>query len=90
MKDIFDFAESIETQQDFLRFTNMLISHYQEKKSNLDEWENSTLEDYLIGLSSFTGDINGYLFNNMDKFKGLPDPSWRLFATMLLAAANYE
>jgi hypothetical protein len=74
--NIYDFAEIIETKQDFDRFLIML---HKENLSKDIDWENKNLEHYLEAFSAYSEAIG------IDKI-----PSWKLFAEMLLAAIVYE
>ncbi len=77
-------AERVETRADFERFLRLLVDDY---RRNGKEWENHELHHFLSGLEGFTRDMTGYFRNTKVDSE---QPSWRLFATMLLAARVYE
>ena len=56
--------------------------------ANPETWENGTVHQYLLALSRWIDDSDGYYRN-----QGLPvpqTPSWRTIAEMLTAAKVYE
>lgn len=57
-------------------------------RSNPEEWENHTLEWFLEAWSAWVNDMDGAF-----RWWGEPVPecpSWKLIATMVLAASAYE
>ena len=77
-------AEHIKTRADFERFLQLLLDDY---RQNRKAWENHELRYFLSGLEGFTRDMTSYAHTTkVDS----DQPSWRLFATMLLAARVYE
>jgi hypothetical protein len=78
-------VEKIKSKEDFIEFVETLIKSLKEAPG---EWENKTLEDYLLGIQSWTEDMEGYYINN-----NLPIPegvNWKVFADILIAAKMYE
>ncbi|MFY0602272.1 MAG: hypothetical protein JXR03_21545 [Cyclobacteriaceae bacterium] len=73
--DIYEQAEKIENQQDFILFLKLLKDDFRE---NFSAWENENLASFLEGLAGY----------NMDKEQG--GISWKIVAEMLLAAKVYE
>ena len=86
LPEIGDQALQIKTRNDFVNFLKTLLNDYQESK---DEWENSTIESFLNGLIGFTIDAKGY-YSNISEDIDVENPSWRLFADLLLSARIYE
>ena len=75
----------IKNKDDFNEFIESLI---EDLKHNSYEWENNTLESYLIGIASWIEDMEGYYTNN-----NIPMPEnidWKVFARILIAAKIYE
>ncbi|MGN5955886.1 DUF7660 family protein [Sphingobacterium lactis] len=65
----------MSSKQDFLKFISLLRENLED---NSNEWENNDLESFLTGLEGYCIDYDG------------DDPSWRVFAELLLAARVYE
>lgn len=83
--DIYDLAANVKSRSDFISFVDNLNLNY---KSNRDEWENDSLEDFLGGLSGFANDMGGY-YKNMKEDVDVETVTWRMAAQMLLAAKVY-
>lgn len=78
-------AELIETREDLVSFLVLLRS---DLISNPEKWENDTLPTFLEALTAWTREMEGYFLN---QHAIVPEsPSWRLIASMLLAARIYE
>jgi len=78
-------ANKVNSKEDFIEFIGTLIRSL---KDNPEEWENKTLQDYLLAMQSWTEDMDGYYINN-----NLPIPqgvTWKVFADILMAATMYE
>jgi len=76
---------SISSRQELVEFIMALIADYE---NNSASWENKDLPNYLDGLAGWTQDMQGYFHNIGEE---MPEqPSWALFAAMLLAAKDYE
>lgn len=71
-------VDSIKTRNDFIAFLKLLE---QDLKTNRDDWENPALERFLEAMSAWLSDT---------KEEETAEPSWRLFASTLLAAKIYE
>ena len=84
--DIYDFAESIQTKQDFDEFLKMLNRDF---ISNKSEWENDTLGRYLDSMYGFSISMDGY-YQNKKELVDLNTPTWNMVAKLLLAAKIYE
>jgi hypothetical protein len=79
-------ATRINSRVDFHRFLRKLVTNLRERPH---EWDNSTLEQYLEGITGFAQDMDGY-FDIRSESVNAENPTWRLFAEMLLAARTYE
>ncbi|WLG70619.1 DUF7660 family protein [Pseudomonas brassicacearum] len=79
-------AQRLFQQEGFVDFVEMLSRDY---VSNRDEWQNDTLEQFLLGLSGFANDMGGY-YKNMGEAVDVDKITWRIAAEMLIAATVYE
>ena len=59
---LIDFARQISSKEEFDFFLQCLVQDYVD---NRDEWENTDLLGYLVGLSGFVSDMEGY-YQNFD------------------------
>lgn len=89
MNNLNETVEKINTKEDFLEFTQILIEDF-----SLNKWENNNLADYLEGINSWVDDMDGY-FENMKDFDALEkikknQLDWKILAKILLAATMYE
>ncbi|QHH92641.1 hypothetical protein FPL18_01625 [Acinetobacter gyllenbergii] len=89
MSKLNEIVEKINTKEDFLEFTQILI-----EALSLNKWENNNLADYLEGINSWVDDMDGY-FENMEDFDAIEkikknQLDWKILAKILLAATMYE
>lgn len=77
--DIYDYSETIKNKKDFDYFLNLLYNEYLKDGKN---WENNRLDIFLEALSG----SNSYTTDEDAK----EEPSWALFAELLLTAIVYE
>lgn len=84
--DIYDYAEGINTKEDFEQFLKLLIQDLNDGES---EWENNSLESFLDALYRFTKSIDEF-YKNMDQDTDVSIPTWPMLAKMFLAAKVYE
>ena len=83
--DIPAMADAVESREDLARFLHALS---EEARKSGHEWENPDLASYFEGASGWTRDMGGAFKN-----RGHPtpaEPSWKLFAQILMAACQYE
>lgn len=76
----------VKTKNDFMK---LIVYLQKDLAQHQDEWENITLADFLSAMHGFTGDIEGY-YKNRGETVDLSQPSWSVFATILMAARVYE
>ena len=81
-----DFAKKISSKKEFDFFLECLVRDYVDNK---DEWENTDLLSYLLGLCGYVHDIEGY-YQNIGEKVDANVISWRIVAEMLIAASVYE
>ena len=89
MNKLNETVEKINSKEDFLEFTQILIEDL-----SLNKWENNNLADYLEGINSWVDDMDGY-FETMKDFDALEkikknQLDWKILAKILLAATMYE
>jgi hypothetical protein len=85
-KDIEDIVEGLNSRADFIRF---LDATRHDATNTLQEWENQTVPDFIEAMSAWADDCPQYYKNIGIEFDA-EQPSWRLFADILLAARVYE
>lgn len=83
-----DIQESLETVRNKEDFINFVYSLIKDLKHNTDEWENPSLEDFLLGMASWCEDTDG-LFPGSDHDQ-MEHAVWNRFAIMLFAGSRYE
>ena len=79
-------TDKIHSKDDFIKFLGFFLEDYHE---NFEKWENSNLESFLQSMLSWTKDADGY-YQNIEASEIIDNPSWRLFADILLASTMYE
>ena len=83
--DPLDF-ENVNSRLDFARFVDAFRA---DLNSAPDDWENTTLEDFLEALSAYARDVPGFIRNTQAPVDP-ESPSWNLFALILRGARVYE
>jgi hypothetical protein len=91
MKDVsgdtlVEMAETIGTKDEFVAFAKAFLENF---RHHPEEWENDSLESFLVGLAGFAQNSEGY-YVNIGAAIDPAAPTWRLFADILLAARIYE
>lgn len=76
-----EIPSGIATRDEFGEYLLRVLGDYRE--AGASEWTNSTLDEFLDGLSAFA------LARVHDK-SGQEEPSWQLFAEIIAAASGYE
>lgn len=77
--------KNVKTKEDFLRFLEMLVN---DKKSNAEEWENKSVEEYLLSIQSWTEDMEGYYENN--NLEVPQNIDWNFISTIFYVGKIYE
>ncbi|GIM59515.1 hypothetical protein ACILDT_05440 [Capnocytophaga canis] len=76
----------VNTREDFAKFLEMLKNNLEH---NPQDWENTTLPDFLDALSRYTEDIQQYYANtNQDIDANIAN--WSVFADIFKGAMIYE
>jgi hypothetical protein len=70
----------------FIKFLDLLLKDFLD---NPESWENKTLPDFLVALSAYTEDIQGY-YDNMKLNVNADKPEWSTFADIFKGAIIYE
>jgi hypothetical protein len=76
----------VTDRQSFIKFLELLRQDF---LTNPTQWENSTLDNLLQAMASYTEDIQGY-YNNTNQNINADTPSWKVFADILKGAKIYE
>ncbi|XVN16198.1 hypothetical protein QZH46_10705 [Pseudomonas corrugata] len=84
--ELCDFARTVATRENFIEFVECLVQDYSRHHA---EWQNTSLSEFLSGLSGFANDMSGY-YKNMGEVVDVDKITWRIAAEMLLAATVYE
>lgn len=77
--------ENVKTKEDLFRFLEMLANN---RKNNAEEWENKSIEDYLLSIQSWAEDMEGYYENNNLEVPQRID--WNFIATIFYVGKIYE
>lgn len=78
--------ETIETREDFTSFVHDLRNDLLEGAAY---WQNTSLDSYLDSAEFWVSERMDEYFRRYQE-QVPPQPSWRLFAEILFAAAVYE
>lgn len=79
-------AERVSSRDEFTAFVKALSDNLH---CHPEEWDNSTLKEFIGGLAGFVEAMHGY-YANTGADVNCSLPSWRIFADALLAARVYE
>lgn len=82
---LFKFAESVKSRNDFIEFVELFNKDYREHR---EDWQNVSLDTFLEGLGGFARDMGGY-YKNRGEIIDVDVMTWRMAAQMLLAATVY-
>lgn len=81
-----DEPEAVATRLDLAAFVARMAD---DLRDHPEQWENTTLPEFLDALSRYLIDVPGYCRNVAPHID--PDrPEWSLFACVLLGASVYE
>jgi len=89
-RPVYDLADQVATREDFVSFVEALRIDLRDHGA---DWESTSLDDYLEALGGYVEDIGPPLDEIIQEGEPRtpePDPSWRLFARILLVASFYE
>lgn len=82
---LYEFISKISTKDEFIAFIEQLKNDKLEKP---EEWENSDIQSYLTGISSWVDDMDGY-YKNLGK--NIPSNiNWNFIATLFYVGKIYE
>ena len=76
----------VKDRKSFGDFIILLQKNLLEKP---EDWENTSLSDFLEAISAYTNDIQGY-YNNMEINIDADKPNWKTFADIFMGAKIYE
>ena len=91
-RPVYDLAEQVKTRDDFIAFVEALRADLREHG---DDWESTGLDDYLESMGGYVEDLGPRLVEIVQELEPSkpepePEPSWGLFAKILLVASFYE
>ncbi|MFD9436718.1 hypothetical protein [Streptomyces sp. NPDC060002] len=75
----------VRSREDFAEFLSDALIDLREHP---EDWENSTLENFLEAWGAWVGDMPGWCANRGEAIPEQPD--WHLLAGMVMAARIYE
>ena len=78
-------ASQVDSRESFIKFLTGLMVRIQEDPTSIS---NSTLVEFLDGVSGWTADMDGYFSNRGDSIS--TEPTWCLFAQIFEAGLFYE
>ncbi len=78
------YPAEIRSREGFASFVRAL----QQECATSQDWENYNLEDYLEAVAAWVEDMDGYFISRGEPIPA--QPSWSLFAEILVAARSYE
>lgn len=70
-------------------FSKFLLQLQTDLEENPQNWENRTLFDFLEAMSRYTIDIQQF-YKNTEQNINADEPSWQVFADIMLGAKIYE
>ena len=80
-----ELTENISNKESLKKFVEDLLLDFRNKPQG---WKNATLDTFLEAIATCIDDIEG-LYANMNKM--FPEqPTWKLFAEILISAKYYE
>ena len=88
-RPVYDLADQVVTREDFIAFVKALRKDLHD---HAEDWESTSLDDYLEALGGYVEDMGPTLEEIVQERESTPEPepSWRLFAKILLVASFYE
>jgi len=79
------YEHKVVDRQSFIKFLSLFHRDYQLNKA---DWENIDLDSFLEAMIRYSEDIQGY-YDNTNQRVDADDPSWKVFADILLGAKIY-
>lgn len=78
-------ASQVDSRESFIKFLTSIMVRVREDPTSIS---NSTLVEFLDGVSAWTSDMHGYSLNRGDSIP--TEPTWCLFAQVFEAGLFYE
>ena len=75
-------ANKVIDRESFVEFLKQFISE-------IDNFENKSLDDFIEAMTRYTEDIDGY-YKNTNQTVNLKSVNWNVFADILKGASMYE
>lgn len=82
---LFEEIENVKGREELIQFIHSLRKDLQ---TNKEEWENTTLEDFLEAMAAWVNDMEGYYLHSNEPMP--TQPSWKTIADILYASSKYE
>ena len=76
----------VTDRKSFIKFIDLLRQDFID---NPESWENKKIDDFLVALSSYANDIQGY-YDNTKQNVNADEPNWQTFADIFNGAKIYE
>ena len=89
-RPVYDLADQVASREDFVAFVEALRL---DLRDHAADWESTSLDAYLEALGGYVEDLGPSLEDVVQEREPRtpePDPSWRLFARVLLVGSFYE
>ena len=85
MMDVYEEIKNVKTKGDLIKFLGMLA---EDKRNNLEEWENQSIENYLESIQSWIED--GERFYKDNSTESTENINWNFIATIFYVGKIYE
>ena len=89
-RPVYDLADQVTTREEFVAFVGALRV---DLRDHAADWQSTSLDDYLEALGGYVeamGPPLEEIVQEREPRTAEPEPSWRLFAKILLVASFYE
>ena len=98
--DLGNMAESVKTEEDFIRFAKELLADWREEQEQLkahpgplygpgpNGWENGDIDGFLEAMIGYAEDGGRHSPIGIKQYDA--PPTWSRFAFLLLAGSRYE
>ena len=76
----------VTDRKSFTKFIDLLRQDFMD---NSESWENNKLDTFVVAISSYAKDIQGY-YDNTKQNINADKPNWQTFADIFKGAKIYE
>jgi membrane protease subunit (stomatin/prohibitin family) len=74
----------VTDRKSFIEFIRLLRRDFE-----VNNWENNNLADFLEAMERYAEEVQGY-YNNTQQNINANEPSWQVFADILMGSTMYE